>query len=200
MRIWAVELDMAPRTVEVKAGAMIWATGWTPFDMSAISYYGAGKHRNVISNVVMERLASANGPTRGVISGLPTKTREEDSIRPVRRIERRKQPALLFRRLLPRLSQAGDISARTGSGGERFDLLHRHPCLGQDEAFFNKVRQDERVSLVKGKAGEITENPETGMVTVQAEDQATGKILRDEFDLVVLAAGMVPSTAKENPG
>ena len=63
----AVELDMAPQTVEVKAGAIIWATGWTPFDTSAISYYGAGKHRNVISNVVMERLASANGPTGGII-------------------------------------------------------------------------------------------------------------------------------------
>jgi len=50
---------------------------------------------------------------------------------------------------------------------------------------------------VKGKAGEITESPETGMVSVQVEDQETGKILRDDFDLVVLAAGMVPSTARE---
>jgi quinone-modifying oxidoreductase subunit QmoA len=70
-------------------------------------------------------------------------------------------------------------------------------ALGRYEAFFNKVRDDERVALVKGKAGEITESPETGMVCVQVEDQATGKILRDEFDLVVLAAGMVPGTAGE---
>jgi quinone-modifying oxidoreductase subunit QmoA len=57
------------------------------------------------------------------------------------------------------------------------------------------VRQDKRIRLVKGKPGEITENPATGMVTVQVEDQETGKILKDEFDLVVLAGGMVPSTA-----
>lgn len=66
----AVELDMAPQAVEVKAGAIIWATGWKPFDTSAISYYGSGKYRNVVSNAVMERLASANGPTGGRISRL----------------------------------------------------------------------------------------------------------------------------------
>jgi quinone-modifying oxidoreductase subunit QmoA len=68
-------------------------------------------------------------------------------------------------------------------------------ALGRYEAFVNQIKEDGRVSLIKGKAGEISENPETGMVTVQLEDQATGKILHDEFDLVVLATGMVPSTA-----
>jgi quinone-modifying oxidoreductase subunit QmoA len=56
------------------------------------------------------------------------------------------------------------------------------------------VQADKRVTLIKGKAGEICEDPETGLVTVQVEDQATGKVLRDQFDLVVLATGMAPNT------
>ena len=66
-------------------------------------------------------------------------------------------------------------------------------ALGRYEDFFTRVQADERVTLIKGKAGEITEDPATGMVTVQVEDQATGKILKDQFDLVVLATGMVPN-------
>jgi len=194
----AVELDMAPRSEEVKAGAIIWATGWTPFDTSAISYYGAGKHRNVISNVVMERLASANGPTRGVISrpsdGKPVKkiafvqcagSRDENNL-----------PYCSGVCCLASLKQATYLLEQDQDASISIFYIDIR-ALGRHEAFFSRVRENERVVLVKGKAGEITENSQTRMVSVQAEDQETGKILRDEFDLVVLAAGMVPSTAQE---
>jgi quinone-modifying oxidoreductase subunit QmoA len=194
----AVELDMAPQTEEVKAGAIIWATGWKPFDTSAISYYGAGRHRNVISNVVMERLASTNGPTKGVIS------RPSDG-KPVTKMAFIQCAGSRDENNLPYCSGVCCLASLK----QATYLLEQNPdarvsifyidirAQGRLEGFFNTVRQNERVSLVKGKAGEITEDPETGMVCVQAEDQETGKILRDEFDLVVLAAGMVPSTAEE---
>jgi quinone-modifying oxidoreductase, subunit QmoA len=194
----AVELDMAPQSVEVKAGAIIWATGWVPFDTSSISYYGAGKLRNVVSNVVMERLASANGPTGGIIS------RPSDG-KPVKKIAFVQCAGSRDENYLPYCSGVCCLASLK----QATYLLEQNPeasvwvfyidirAFGRHEAFFNKVRDDERVTLVKGKAGEITESPETGMVCVQVEDQATGKILRDDFDLVVLAAGMVPSTAAD---
>lgn len=194
----AVQLDMAPRTVETKAGAIIWATGWVPFDTSTIPYYGAGKYRNVVSNVVMERLASPNGPTKGLISrpsdGKPVKkiafvqcagSRDENNL-----------PYCSGVCCLASLKQATYLLEQDQEASVSIFYIDIR-ALGRHEAFFNKVQEDQRITLVKGKAGEITENLETGMVCVQAEDQATGKILRDEFDLVVLAAGMVPSTAAE---
>jgi quinone-modifying oxidoreductase subunit QmoA len=194
----AVDLDMAPQNEEVRVGAIIWATGWSPFDTSSISYYGAGKHRNVISNVVMERLASANGPTGGVISrpsdGKPVKkiafiqcagSRDENNL-----------PYCSSVCCLASLKQATYLLDQDQDAEVSIFYIDIR-AAGRLEGFFDKVRQDERVRLIKGKAGEITEDPETGMVTVQAEDQATGKILKDEFDLVVLAAGMVPSTAED---
>jgi quinone-modifying oxidoreductase subunit QmoA len=194
----AVDIDMAPQTLEVRAGAIIWATGWNPFDTSAISYYGAGKNRNVISNVVMERLASSNGPTGGKIS------RPSDG-KPVKKIafvqcagsrDEHNLPYCSSVCCLASLKQATYLLEQDSDADiSIFYIDIRTP--GRNEDFFNKVREDKRVTLVKGKAGEILENPVTGMVSVQAEDQETGKILRDEFDLVVLAAGMVPSTASE---
>lgn len=194
----AVDLAMQPRTEEVKAGAIIWATGWQPFDPSVIQYYETVEGGDVISNVVMERLASANGPTKGII------TRPSDG-RPAKKIafiqcagsrDENNLPYCSGVCCLASLKQATylleqDPEARVSI----FYIDIRTP--GRHEAFFNKVQADERVTLVKGKAGEITRNPQTGMTVVQAEDQTTGKILKDEFDMVVLATGMVPSTATD---
>ena len=192
----AVETDMAPKTLEVKAGAVIWAAGWTPFDISAISYYGAGKFRNVVSNVVLERLASANGPFKGVISR-PSDSRPVKKIAFVQCAGSRDENNLAYCSsvcCLASLKQATYLLEQDPEAEVSIFYIDIR-ALGRHEAFFEKVRQDKRVRLVKGKPGEIHENPETGMVTVQVEDQETGKILKDAFDLVVLAAGMVPATA-----
>ncbi len=192
----AVETDMAAKSVEVKAGAIIWATGWTPFDISAISYYGAGKYRNVVSNAVMERLASANGPFKGVISR-PSDGKQVKKIAFVQCAGSRDENNLPYCSsvcCLASLKQATYLLDQEPEAEVSIFYIDVR-ALGRHEGFFDKVRQDKRVTLVKGKPGEITEDPQTGMVTVQVENQETGKILKDQYDLVVLAAGMVPSTA-----
>ncbi|MEN6437332.1 MAG: CoB--CoM heterodisulfide reductase iron-sulfur subunit A family protein [Syntrophobacter sp.] len=193
----AVDLDMKPRMEDVKAGAIIWATGWEPFDTSAIGYYGAGEYRNVITNVVMERLASGTGPTRGRI------VRPSDG-QAARKVAFAQCAGSRDENNLPYCSGVCCLA----SFKQASYLLEQEPdasitifyidirALGRHEAFVVKIQDDPRVRLIKGKAGEIRENPQTGMVTVQVEDQATGGILREEFDLVVLAAGMVPGTAR----
>jgi quinone-modifying oxidoreductase subunit QmoA len=194
----AVETAMAPRSVEVKVGAVIWAAGWTPFDISAISYYGAGKYRNVISNVVMERIASANGPFKGIISR-PSDAKAVKKIAFVQCAGSRDENNLAYCSsvcCLASLKQATYLLDQDPEAEVSIFYIDIR-ALGRHEAFFEKVRQDQRVRLVKGKPGEITEDPATGMVSVQVEDQQTGKILRDHFDLVVLAAGMVPATCQE---
>ncbi|MDR3566750.1 MAG: FAD-dependent oxidoreductase [Syntrophobacteraceae bacterium] len=192
----AIETDMAEKIEEVKAGAIIWATGWTPFDTSAISYYGAGKYRNVVSNALMERLASANGPFKGVISR-PSDGKAVKKVAFVQCAGSRDENNLAYCSsvcCLASLKQATYVLDQEPEADVSIFYIDIR-ALGRQENFFEKVRQDKRVRLVKGKPGEIAENPENGMVTVQVEDQETGRILREEFDLVVLAAGMVPTTA-----
>ena len=48
-------------------GAIVWATGWEPFDAKGVDYYGLEKNANVITNVMLERLAAPDGPTGGKI-------------------------------------------------------------------------------------------------------------------------------------
>ena len=197
-RYGAVDLDMAPRTIEVKAGAIIWATGWEPFDARAIPCYGGGKHPNVITNVILERLASRNGPTGGVVA------RPSDGSA-VRRIAFVQCAGSRDENFLPycsgvccmvSLKQAIYMRKHT----PKADVVIFYTDIripGGYEAYLKRIRQEEGITLLREKVGRITENPETGRLMITTQNQDARKILRDEFDLVVLAAGMVPNTAKD---
>lgn len=192
----AVDLTMEPYCFDIKVGAIIWATGWEPYDAAKISYYGFGRIKNVISNVMMERFASASGPTKGRITR-PSDGNEVRKVAFVQCAGSRDENHLPYCSgvcCLASLKQATYVLDQDPEAQATIFYIDIR-ALGKFEDFFVKVQSDERVRLIKGKAGEITEDPATGLVTVQVEDQATGKILKEQFDLVVLATGMVPSSA-----
>ena len=50
----AIDLDMQEQTLELKAAAVIWATGWRPYDAAKIQPYGYGRFANVVTSVEFE--------------------------------------------------------------------------------------------------------------------------------------------------
>lgn len=194
----AVDLDMQEKTFDLKVGAVVWATGWKPYEGSKIAYYGAGRFQNVISNVVMERLASINGPTQGRIVR-PSDGAAVQKVAFVQCAGSRDENHLPYCSgicCLASLKQATYVLDQNPEASVTIFYIDIR-ALGKYEDFYAKVQKDARVRFVKGKPGEILENAETGQVTVQVEDQETGSILREGFDLVVLATGMVPSTVDD---
>ncbi len=61
----AVDFDQQPEVIEIKAGAIIVATGYKIFDARRKTEYGYGRFKNVITTIELERLLSASGPTMG---------------------------------------------------------------------------------------------------------------------------------------
>jgi quinone-modifying oxidoreductase subunit QmoA len=64
------------------------------------------------------------------------------------------------------------------------------------EKFYNKIKADENVILIKGKVAEVSEDPATKNITVVAENAVTGEKIHQTVEMVVLATGMQPSAAK----
>jgi quinone-modifying oxidoreductase subunit QmoA len=67
--------------------------------------------------------------------------------------------------------------------------------IGRFENFYYELLEDENISFVKGKVAKITEDAATGAPIVEAEEVMGGGKISEQFDLVVLATGIVPSTA-----
>ena len=196
----AIDLTMRQRTMTLKAGAIIVATGWDPYDASRIDTLGFGTYPDVITNVMMERLAASNGPTQGKILR-PSDGREVESAVFIQCAGSRDENHLGYCSgicCLASLKEATYLRERNpGARAHIFYIDLRTP--GTYEFFQTKVLSDDHITIVKGKVARVSEDRARGQLVVTAEDILAGSKLRLSVDLVVLASGMVPSLARGAP-
>ena len=192
----AVDLSMVPHTFELKVASIIVATGWEPYDAARMDNLGFGKATNVITNVMMERLAAVNGPTGGRIVR-PSDGKEVRSIAFCQCAGQRDENHLPFCSgvcCLATLKQAHYVREQYPDADVYVFYIDLR-AMGRNEAFLARIQADEKVRLIKGKIAKVTEDPGAKDVIVEAESIAAGSIARIQVDMVVLATGMVPSTA-----
>jgi quinone-modifying oxidoreductase subunit QmoA len=192
----AIDLDMVPETVELSVSSIVVATGWEPYDAAKVENLGFGQVANVISNVMMERLAATNGPTGGKILR-PSDGKEVKSIAFCQCAGSRDEDHLPFCSrvcCLASLKQANYVREQY-SDSKAYIFYIDLRAFGRNEDFLARIQADENVQMIKGKIAKVTEDPETKDVIVEAEDTAAGAISRVQVDMLVLATGMVPSTA-----
>jgi len=192
----AIDLAMPLRMINLKVGAVIVATGWDPYDARRIDNLGFGTHPDVITNVMMERLAAPNGPTRGQILR-PSDGRPVQSAAFVQCAGSRDQNHLGYCSgicCLASLKEATYLRERNPEARAHiFYIDLRTP--GTYEFFAQKVLADDHISITKGKIARITADAATRQLVVEAEDILSAVKTRLAVDLVVLASGMVPSLA-----
>lgn len=192
----AIDLDMKPETINLNVGSIVVATGWNPYDANKLDLLGFGKVKNVITNMMMERLASPTGPTAGKILR-PSDGRPAQNIAFVQCAGSRDENHLPFCSYiccLASLKQTTYIREQNPeSKATIFYIDIRTP--GKYEKFYWKVKEDQNVSFIKGKVADIVQDVGSDDVVVTAEDMLTGKKVKMKFDMVVLATGMEPSSA-----
>ena len=189
----AVDLSMAEETREVTVGAIVWATGWRPFDANKIQPYGYDRFDNVITSVEFERLADPRGPTGGRLlrpsDGKPASniafiqcagSRDENYLRHCSRIC-----------CMATLKQTQYLR-EAGSGGKSTVYYIDIRAIDRFEDFYQMVQADPSVSFVKSKVANITLNQANGNPVLQGVDTEGYHRYANEHDLVVLAVGMEP--------
>lgn len=196
----AIELDMKSQTIKATVGGIVWATGWKPYDATKIENLGFGRIKNVITNVMMERLAAQSGPTEGKIQR-PSDQNEIAKIGFVQCAGSRDENHLPYCSAiccLASMKQATYIREQYPDAEvHMFYIDVRSP--GRLEDFYVKMQADEKFFFHRGKVARITENPDNGNVILEAENTLTGELTKTEVDMAVLATGMVPNTGDEPP-
>jgi quinone-modifying oxidoreductase subunit QmoA len=186
----AIDLNMKPETKEFTAGSVVFATGWNPYDANKMDNLGFGKVKNVVSNMMMERLSAPNGPTKGKIVR-PSDGKEVKSIAFVQCAGSRDENHLPYCSsicCMASLKQATYLREKNAdSNATVFYIDLRTP--GKYEDFLRKVGSDANIKLVKGKVAKI-EEATNGDVIITAEDIEKGTKVHETFDMAVLATGM----------
>ncbi len=193
----AVDLEMQPKTMDLQVGSIVWATGWEPYDAAKIDNLGFGQYDNIITNMMMERLAAPNGPTKGQILR-PSDNKAPESVAFVQCAGSRDEnhlPYCSYICCMASLKQATYVRERYPDAKIYIFYIDLRAPGQRYEKFYQKIKEDPNVFFVKGKVAEVNEDPATRNVTVVAENAVTGEKTRQTVDLVVLATGMQPTAA-----
>ncbi len=190
-------IDLRQQVTRKKLGiaSVVLATGWEPYDAAKIDNLGFGKYANVITNVVLERLAATDGPTGWKI------LRPSDGKAP-RTVAFVQCAGSRDRNHLPYCSGV----CCTASLKHATYIRSQYPeamismvyidlrTPGNLEEFAAKAIEANGIELIKGKAGKVQERPGSQDLLVTAEDILGGRTITREYDLVVLAVGIVPQS------
>jgi len=186
----AIIYEDQERTYNYKIGSIIVATGFQKFDATKIPEYGYGRHTNVVTTFEFERLINAAGPTSGEL------VRPSDLKRPKK---------IAF------INCVGSRDVRHNPYCSNFCcmesikdslLIKEHWPDVDVSIYFMDIRafgkgfeelytrsREEGVHYVRGRPSQIQENLENNNLVISVEDTQAGRLITDEFDLVVLSVG-----------
>jgi quinone-modifying oxidoreductase subunit QmoA len=192
----AIDLEMAAEEIEVEVGAVIIATGWQPYDATKLDDLGFGQYQNVITNVMMERLAALGGPTAGEIIR-PSDGKKTENVAFVQCAGSRDENHLPYCSAVCCMGSLKQIRyIKEKNENARITVFYIDiRTIGREEKFYYDLLEDGNVSFIKGKVAKISEEPENKNLILDVEDTLSRENLHQGFDLVVLATGMVPSTS-----
>jgi heterodisulfide reductase subunit A len=192
----AIDFNMQSETRALEVGSIIVATGFEQIDPKMIGEYRYGSHPDIITNLQFERLL-INGICRPSTGKKPKKVafilcvgsrmrtmsigRGVDHCCKVGCMAAIKQSLLL-------LKEVSNVEASIFYQDVRAD--------GKGYEEFYADARDQKVKFVRGRVAEVV--PSRDGIIVRAEDTVLGMQVEEQFDLVVLSLGIIPSAGTEN--
>jgi quinone-modifying oxidoreductase subunit QmoB len=174
-------------SLSFRAGSIVLATGWQPYDAAKLQHLGFGRLPDVITSVMLEEQVkqgklvrpSDGRPPRAVLFVQCAGSRDEQHLPYCSAVccQVTLKQALYVRRLQP----AANVY-----------ILHKDiRTPAQYEDFYKRVQEEDQVFFLRGEVSEVSLG-RGGNLVVEAHDTQLGPAIRLEADLVVLAVGMVP--------
>ncbi len=166
-------------------GAVVLATGWVPADVAEYDHLGYGSIKNVVTNVEFEELAK-NGKVPANVAFIQSpggKDHDKDF------------PYCNSVTSMVALKQAQYV-CEDNEEGMAYVLYQHMRTPGSQEMYYKRAQETDGIFLTKASVTKIQENG--AKLSVTAEDTLLGEDLTIDVDMVVLAAGMVPTTKEQN--
>ena len=191
----AIDLDMQDTETTITVGAVIWATGWQPYDAAKIQPYGYDRIQNVITSVEFERMLDPFGPTGGKILR-PSDGKEAKDVAFIQCAGSRDRNHLKH---CSRICCMASLKQTTYLREQYEDDFKASVyyidirAIDRIDDFYQKIQDDPNVTFVKSKVANITEDKATGNPVLNGVDTEGYHRYANPHELVVLAVGMEPS-------
>jgi heterodisulfide reductase subunit A len=199
----AINFKDEDRLIKERVGAVVVATGYKLYDigkaqpdgrLAGYGEYGYGKYKDVIDGLQFERLASASGPTNGVLKR-PSDGAEPRTVAFIACVGSRdnaKGMAYCSKICCMYTAKHAMLFKHKVHGGEAhvFYMDIRAGGKGYEEFVRRAIEQD-GAKYHRGRVSQITQ--EKGKLIVRGADTLAGIQVTVEADMVVLATAMRPA-------
>jgi heterodisulfide reductase subunit A len=192
--IGAIDFTQTDQLIELKVGAIIACPGFTEFDPRRVPQYGYGDFPNVITSIAFERILSASGPYQGEL---------------LRPSDRQKPKKIAWiqcvgsRGIAPQNSYCSSVcctyAIKEAIVAKEHNSSVEPTIFSMDirtfgkgfEAYYDKAMTEYGVRFIRCRPSVIEEAAETKNLIIKYETE-DDKIIKEEFDLVVLSVGLEP--------
>lgn len=177
-----VTINQNGTDIEERVGSIVLATGAKPYEPEKLGHLGFGKYENVITQLMFEEMLTAGKMEANKVAFIQCAgSRDQEHL-----------PYCSAACCIESIKQALCVKEKNPEA-HVYVYYKDIRSNGQYEHFYKKAQQA-GVIFVKGDVTDISESD--GQLTIEADDHTMGtKSEADEFDLVVLANGMVPTAA-----
>jgi heterodisulfide reductase subunit A len=194
----AIEFEQEEEMVELNVGAIILATGFDPYDVSALKEYGYGEIENVITGLEFERLISASGPTTGELER-PSDKRIPQVIAFIQCVGSRDV------NYNPYCSTVCCMHATKEAilAGEHYPDLRSfvfytdlRASAKRFQKYVTRAKEEYGVTYIRARPGKVTEKDGRPIVWYEEtlfKEGEDRRVRRMEVDLVILCQALIPN-------
>jgi heterodisulfide reductase subunit A len=186
----AVDFDQKIEEFKFDVGAIIVATGYQPFDARRKEEYGYGRYKNVVTNLEVERMLSAAGPTHGRVVSPSTGADIKSAAFILcvgSRDEQVGNPYCSKVCCMASIKNAMKLAEKYPDARISIHYIDIRAGGEMYEEYYKRA-QERGVTFVRGRVAEVEESD--GKTLIHYEDTLSGEKCSDAIDLVVLAIGM----------
>jgi len=191
----AVNHDMAEKHLALQVGSLVLSPGFDVTDPMIREEYGYGHYPNVITSLEFERILSATGPYQGHIRR-PSDHSEPERVAWIQCVGSRDEShgKGYCSSVCCMYATKEAIIAREHSPAIKPTIFYidiRAHGKGFDQ-YYERARDNYGVRYIRCQISKIVEKPKSKNLLIAYIDES-GKVVEEEFDLVVLSMGMSPS-------
>lgn len=191
----AINFSQEPEDITFDVGSIIVATGWDIYE--PYGEYGYGEYENVITQPQLERMLAPNGPLEGHVHRVSDE-KEPEEIVFIQCVGSRntERPYCSGVCCMLALKNAKLIKEEFPNANITICYIDIRTNEKGFEEYYQRAK-DSDIRMIRGKVGEISEDPETKDVKIRVYSSLTDEIIKIDADLVVLSSAALPSKGTE---
>jgi heterodisulfide reductase subunit A len=191
----AIDYEQKENIVELNVSSIIAATGFEQYNPKDIGEYGYGRYKNVLTALEFERLVCASGPTGGALSR-PSDGKISHNVAFIQCVGSRTQttgyPYCSASCCMYATKEAVLIKEHEPSSHVSIFYMDLRTFGKGFQGFVDRAQSYWGIKYIRGRPGEIREDPLTKNLTILYENTEIGRVEKEEFDLVVLCTAAIP--------